>query len=111
MDFAGLINTNLLKVVSNISVKNEIETYIVGGAVRDYILYNKTKKDIDQEICIYQNPLFYLIYSYVLNQARVQLLLADYPLDLLFVENCSLKMNFLQQMETNFQLKKLHLVP
>ena len=47
MDFAGLINTNLLKVVSNISIKNEIETYIVGGAVRDYILYNKTKKDID----------------------------------------------------------------
>lgn len=47
MDFAGLINTNLLKVVSNISVKNEIEIYIVGGAVRDYILYDKTKKDID----------------------------------------------------------------
>ncbi len=47
MDFAGLINTNLLNVVSNISVKNEIETYIVGGAVRDYILYNKAKKDID----------------------------------------------------------------
>lgn len=47
MDFAGLKNTNLLKVVSNISEKNEIETYIVGGAVRDYILYNKTKKDID----------------------------------------------------------------
>ena len=47
MDFAGLINTNLLKVVSNISVKNEIETFIVGGAVRDYILYNQTKKDID----------------------------------------------------------------
>ena len=26
MDFAGLINTNLLNVVSNISVKNKIET-------------------------------------------------------------------------------------
>ena len=47
MDFAGLINTNLLKVISNISKKNEIETYIVGGTVRDYILYNETNKDID----------------------------------------------------------------
>ena len=47
MDFAGLINTNLLKVISNISKKNEIETYIVGGTVSDYILYKKTKKDID----------------------------------------------------------------
>ena len=47
MDFAGLINTNLLKAISNISKKNEIETYIVGGTVRDYILYNETNKDID----------------------------------------------------------------
>ena len=44
MDFAGLINTNLLKVVSNISVKNEIETYIVGGAVRIIFSITKQKK-------------------------------------------------------------------
>ena len=44
MDFAGLINTNLLKVVSNVSIKNEIETYIVGGAVGILFYITKQKK-------------------------------------------------------------------
>ncbi len=40
MDFSKLINTNLLKAIRSVSNKFEIETYLVGGVIRDYILYS-----------------------------------------------------------------------
>ena len=47
MDFSKLINTKLLKAIRSVSNKFEIETYLVGGVIRDYILYSKVVKDID----------------------------------------------------------------
>ena len=47
MDFSKLINTNILKVIRSVSNKFDIETYLVGGVIRDYILYSKVVKDID----------------------------------------------------------------
>lgn len=47
MDFLKHINTEVFKLIGNICDKNNIEGYVIGGFVRDFILKRNQKKDID----------------------------------------------------------------
>ena len=42
----GLLNP-IFKIITDASVENKVESYVIGGFVRDYILGRNSKKDID----------------------------------------------------------------
>ena len=46
-EIVKLLNLDIFKLISDASEELNLETYIVGGFVRDLILYNKLNKDID----------------------------------------------------------------
>ena len=47
MDYKKIINSGILKTISKIADENNYNVFVVGGYVRDYILKNNNKKDID----------------------------------------------------------------
>lgn len=47
MNFLKHIDTEVFKLIGNICDKNNIEGYVIGGFVRDFILNRNQKKDID----------------------------------------------------------------
>jgi len=47
MDYKKIISSGILKTISKIADENNYNVFVVGGYVRDYILKNNNKKDID----------------------------------------------------------------
>ncbi len=46
-EIVKLLDLDIFKLISDASEELNLETYVVGGFVRDLILYNKLNKDID----------------------------------------------------------------
>ena len=47
MNYKEALLNPIFKIITDASVENKVESYVIGGFVRDYILGRNSKKDID----------------------------------------------------------------